>query len=264
VVHAAAGGANDDGATGLARDLSCEADVLRLHVVEGEQHLVATDTVGDLHDPLIDILARGINGVCGAEFLGLFQLPRDSVNSNHPNCAGKDGALHRVHAHATDPDHRDRITGADVTAEHRRAGSGRDSAGDKAGLVERDIGIDLDDGVGRRDCPLAETTDHRELADVLTVLGVETEGAVKLRPKRHVRAAIAEDGDPAQAPPALAARWDEGQDDMVPRLKVGHTGADLLDDTGSFMASNDRVSTRAVTGCKVPVGVAETSCDELD
>jgi len=258
------GEADDDAAASLAGSAVGDADVFGFDVADGDDGFVGADAVSEVEDALDRVVVLGVDGVGCAELLGGFEFPVDDIDGDHLGSAGEGGALDGVHADAAEAEDGDDFTGTDLATLGSGAHTGGNTAGDETRLVERDIGVDLDDRIDGCNRVLTEAADHSELADFLAIFGAKTEGAVELGTDGRLGSAIAEDGDASETPAAFATGRDESQEHVIAGLYLGDAGTDPLDDSGSLVAGDDGIACGMVAGREVPVGVADTGSDHLD
>src|SRR5207249_10345531 len=105
----------------------------------------------------------------------------------------------------------------------RGAPSGRDTAADQDGGLQREVVIDLHAGVLGDRRIVGEGPEQAERAEVLAVL-VEAEGAVRHAALRQRRTQVAEILLSPGAEPARPARGDEGAHHLVTRLDTRDAG----------------------------------------
>ena len=113
----------------------------------------------------------------GAELHGLLPLVLDRVDGEDVLGAGQPGALDRVGADAADADHDDGVAGLHVGRVDGGAPSGDHAAAEQAGLVERDVLVDLDAAGLVDDRVVGERAEQAHQAEVLA-LGVVARRAV--------------------------------------------------------------------------------------
>ena len=230
---------------------------------DGDDHAVGALAVGELLDDLRRVVVVP-DGVGGAEGQRLLLLVRHRVDGDDRARVLVARALDRVDADAADADDHHDVADLHVGGVDRRAPARRDAAADQRGLVERDVGVDLDHGVDRhadvgRECP-----EVGHAADALPA-GVDAVGAVGGDAGEHARAERAHVRAPGDAHLAAPARRQEGEDDVVADLEVVDFGADLGHDSGSLVPAEDRCPReRDHPVVEVLVGVADPGRRELD
>src|SRR5438132_1837802 len=153
----------------------------------------------------VEPLARaGVRGAEALRQLGLRRVQVDRVDLGGP---GQPGALDGREADRAAADHRDARAFPDVRRVEDRAHAGGDAAGDQAGLLRRQVGVERDRRVAVDDCARGEGADPERLRELPTV----GEGESRLgAPRRPAAARIA-----ARAPAALAARRAPAEHDPV-------------------------------------------------
>src|SRR5690606_35814956 len=146
----------------------------------------------------------------------------------------------------------------------RRAPAGGHTAADQRGGLQRDVFVDLDQRVGRHGHVRLEGAQVGHRADAFAA-GVDPERAVRGGPAEYPGAEVTHVGAPAHAHPAPPAAGQEGQHDVVADLEVINALAELGDDTGAFVATEDRRPVeRDVAGVEMVVAVTDAGGGELD
>jgi hypothetical protein len=92
----------------------------------------------------------------GPEGAGQGQLVLGQVHSDDRRGAGGQGAQHAGQTDAAEADHHGALTGANPCGVHHRTDPGQDRAAEQGGLVQRQLGIDLDQGPARDDGAVGE------------------------------------------------------------------------------------------------------------
>jgi hypothetical protein len=201
--------------------------------------------------------------VRGAEDLGLLALGGDGVDGHDVPRAAVDRALHGVHPDAAGPEHDDGVAELDLGRVDRRTPAGRDAAADQRRRHERHRLVDLHDRVHRNHRVGREGTEVAEGADPLPA-GVDAVGAVGGGAGQDPGAELAHVGVAGDAHPALAARRQEREDDVVALLDLGDLRADLGHHAGALVAAQDRTPVqRDVAGVDVVVAVADARRGQL-
>jgi len=253
-----------DAAPGFAGGAVGDADVLGFDVADGDDGLIGADAVGEVEDALDGVLVLGVDGVGGAELLGSFELPGDDIDGDDLGGAGEGGALDGVHAHAAEAKDGHHVTRTHFGTLCGGTKSCRHTTGNKTCLIQGDIRLDADECLHRSHNILAKAPNASKLSDVPPIHSMQPKSPVEQCTAGDVRATITKDRETGEAPPALAARGNERQDDMVARLHFSDTGADLLDDASALVTCHNGIVGCEVASGEVPIGVAHAGCYHLD
>ena len=198
----------------LAVRISASSMYSPLHLADGDDDLVGHHAVGDVDDRRDGLGHRRVD-VRGAELDRLLALPLVRVDRDDVLGAGDDGALQRAHADAADADDHHGLAGLDLGDVGGRAETGRHRAAHDGGGLERDVFVDLDDGVLVHRHVRGEGAEqvHRRY---LGGAGMHPAGAVGdgLAAEQH-GAAVTQRTVALQARRTGTAGGDERQDDVV-------------------------------------------------
>ena len=144
--------------------------------------MIDADAVGELVDGADQFVAAREHAVGGAEIPRPLQLLRHDVGGDDRRRATQPSPLHDVHAVAAAADHENAIARLHPCAVARGADAGRNAARHQAGVVERNVIVDHDDGCLIDDGAFGESADHAEGADISAIGVAPPIAAIELRP----------------------------------------------------------------------------------
>ncbi len=186
-------------------------------------------------------------------------LEGNGINGHDRAGAGKTSGLDGVRTDPADPDHHDRVAGTDLGGVQDGSPSGDTGAGDGAGGLKRQRGIDDDATRLIDDRVLGKGTEKHEDAQILAA-GMMAGGAVgdlealpdQGTPLTEVREGVEACG----ARPARRQR--NAEHDMVAGTNCVHPGSDGLDDARSLVAADNRPARAGIpTVEQVVIAVAQ-------
>ena len=234
----------------------------RLDHADGDDRRVGALAVGELLGELGGLLHR-LDGVGGAELLGLLALERHRVDGDDVRRPGVRRALHGVDADAADA-HDDRRCGragprAELTAEPQPVPTPQPT---RQTLSSGMSSVDLHRGVGRRPW-WSRRTSRCRTSGRPGCRCRRASGGSRWGPPSASRRAGRRRGRTGSACPQAHQRQcpQEGRNEKTtwsPSLRPLVFGAGLGDDAGALVAAGERVDAdRDVAGGDVVVGVAQ-------
>ena len=200
----------------------------------------------------------GAEGRRGAELAREGQLVVGEVDGDDLARPGGDGTQQRAQADAAQADHRHRGAGLHPCGVDHRAHAGEHGAAEQRRLVERQLGVDLDQRVARHRGVLGKAGDaqvmlHRRAVGPVQPARAREQRACAVRG----RARLAQGRPALGAGAAMAAGRHEHADHMIAAGEVGDARPDLLDDAGRLVPERHRQRARPVAVDHRQVGMAQ-------
>src|SRR5215207_3410276 len=237
-------------------------DLLPFTDTHGVDHDVGAASPGEFIDQCLCLVAA-LYSVRRTELQSLLALERDGVHGHDILRAVQCGALNGVDPDTADADDDRRVTGLHTACEHGRPPAGHDAATQQAGLVQRNVVVDLDAVRLVDNGVRSEGSEQTHEADNLAA-SVMARGMVRdLRAVAEVLAQFAQVLHAGRTCRASPARGNEPEDDPIAWLQPFDARPRLEDRAGALMSADHRNRPRQVAGEHMFVGMAQAAAAQL-